>query len=214
MAGTLTTSSAERTIPLCDQGIYERCEGTRPLDLLAQGMVESASGNPETAKDLLSKACWSLEGEWKDRATVQLAVAYFRAGEYSEARALLADVPESFDSLLTAALIETDSNPEQALELLAEAGTFDVSRYKWGRWNNQRGMCYRLLGSIDRAREEYEAALYFFGDSPLRAYVENNISAVLAKDDSRATLDRAIPSLSGPHLAHAYERKAQNRSED
>src|ERR1051326_5687948 len=71
-------------------------------------------------------------------------------------------------------------------------------------------MCYRLLGLTDRAREEYEAALYFFGDCPLRAYVENNISAVLTKDDSRATLDRAIPSLSGPHLAHAYERKAQN----
>src|SRR5688572_27268237 len=108
MARTLTTSSAAHIIALCEQGIYETWHGSEPLDLLARGMVESATGEPETAKDLLSRAYWSLDGEWKDRAGVQLSVAYWRGGERSEAWALLDTLPVSFDVLLTQAIIETD----------------------------------------------------------------------------------------------------------
>lgn len=174
MAGTLTTSSAERVIALCEQGIYEPCEGSRPLDLLARGMVEMHTGDLDAAKDLLSRAYWNLEGEAKDRAGVQLSYAYWMGGEKEEATALLETLPASFDSLLMRAVIELDSDPEIALETLTRTEAYDVSRYKWGRLHNLRGICFRRLGQRDRAQQEYEAALYFFGDCPLRAQVETN----------------------------------------
>lgn len=209
MARTLTTSSAKEVIALCEQGIYEPWQGSEPLDLLARGMIESATGDLETAKDLLSQAYWSLDGEWKDRAGVQLSVAYWRGGEKAEAAALLDTLPESFDVLLTRAIIETDSDPRRALEILDRAEGFDASQYMWGRLHNQRGICFRRLGQRDRAISEYHAALYFFGDSPLGVLVEKNLGGALEPEKSHAQLDHVIKSLRGPYLAQAYDFKAR-----
>jgi tetratricopeptide (TPR) repeat protein len=210
MAGTPTAlSSSERAIALCERGIYEPSYGSEPIDLLARGMAESATGDLETAKDLLSRAYWSLTGEWKDKAGVQLSVAYWRGGEKSEAWALLETLPSGFEVLLTQAIIQTDTDPQLALETLQQAEAYDVSRYMRGRFHNQRGMCLRLLGRPAEAREEYEAALYFFADCPLRALVENNLAGVVDTKESHQIVDRAIAVLSGPHLGQAYERKAQ-----
>lgn len=207
---SLLTSSAEQTIALCEQGVYEPHEGSTPIDLLARGIVESATGDLDTAKDLLSRAYWSLDGDWKTKAGVQLSVAYWRGGENSEAWALLDSLPTTFDVLLTRAIIKTDSDPQLALTLLDQAEEFDVSRFMWGRLHNQRGICLRLLGDLDRAKEEYEAALYFLADCPLRPLVENNLAGVLkAPTASVAAIDQAISKLSGPHLGQAYERKAR-----
>lgn len=209
MASTLTTSCAERIIDLCEQGIYEPCHGSKPLDLLARGMLESATGDPETAKDLLSQAYWSLEGEWKDRAGVQLSVAYWRGGEKAEAWALLDTLPVSFDVLITQAIVEADTNPASALELLNRAQAYDVSRYKLARLHNQRGICFSLLGEPQKALEEYRAALYFAGDCPLRALIRANVGIDLEPSESHAVTDQAITELSGSHLAQVYDSKAQ-----
>lgn len=210
MARTLTTSSAERTIALCEQGIYEPCEGSRPLDLLARGMVEMHTGNLESAKDLLSQAYWKLDGEQRDKAGVQLAYVYWMGGEKAEAAALLDTLPASFDVLLMQAIIEMEADPAVALKTLERAEAYDVSRYKWGRLHNLRGICFRRLGQHDRAEEEYQAALFFFGDCPLRAQVETNWSYAIG-DTSRAhaKLDHAITDLNGPCLAQAYDLKAK-----
>lgn len=209
MARNLTTTSSEQIIALCEQGIYESAYGSEPIDLLARGMVESATGDLETAKDLLSRAYWSLEGEWKDRAGVQLSVAYWRGGENAEAWALLDALPASFDVLLAQAIIETDSDPGAALDLLSRAQGYDVAGHKLGRLHNQRGICFSKLGEPQKAREEYHAALYFLGDSPLRALIENNIAEDLDEVESQAVRDHAISDLSGSHLGQAYEGKAR-----
>lgn len=209
MAGNPTALSAHDVIALCEQGIYQSHDGTEPVDLLARGIIESATGDLETAKDLLSQAYWTLDDGWKTKCGVQLAIAYWRGGESSEAWALLETLPIAFDVLLSKAIICTDADPDKALGLLTQAQKFDVSRFMLGRLHNQRGMCFRLLGNSEQAREEYEAALYFFGDCPLRALVENNLAGVQSTNDAHKTVDKAIDSLSGPHLGQAYERKAR-----
>lgn len=204
MARNLTTTSSAEVIALCEQGIYEPAYGSEPIDLLARGMIESATGDLETAKDLLSQAYWSLDGEWKDRAGVQLSVAYWRGGERAEAWALLDTLPASFDVLLTQAIIETDSDPAVALELLSRAQNYDVSPYKRVRLHNQRGICFSKLGKPQKAKDEYDAALYFAGDCPLRAVVESNI----AEDLPGINLEDNA-ALSGSHLAQSYEGKGR-----
>lgn len=210
MAGTLTTSSAENVIALCEQGIYEPCAGSTPIDLLARGMVESATGDIENAKDLLTRAYFSLNDGFKNKAGVQLAVAYWRGGEKSEAWALLDTLPDSFDVLLTRAIIETDSDPKRALETLAKAQSYDVSRYRWGRLHNQRGICRRRLGDIQGAKAEYEAALFFWQDCPFYEIAQNNLAAASENsEEAHAHLDRAIDGLKGPYLAQSYDLKAK-----
>lgn len=204
MARHLTTTSSEQVIALCEQGIYEPAHGSEPIDLLARGMVESATGDLETAKDLLSQAYWALEGDWKDRAGVQLSVAYWRGGESAEAWALLDTLPVSFDVLLTQAILQTDEDPAVALELVSRAQHYDVSRYKRARLHNQRGICFSKLGKPQKAKEEYDAALYFAGDCPLRALIESNI----AEDLPSARLVNT-EALSGSHLGQSYEGRAR-----
>lgn len=209
MARTLTTSSASDIIALCEQGIYEPWQGSEPLDLLARGMVESATGDLETAKDLLSEACRLAPSPWNDKAAVQLAVAYWRGGEKAEASALLDTLPEGFDVLLTRAIIETDSDPRRALQTLSRAEEYDASPYMWGRLHNQRGICFRKLGEKNKAAGEYHAALYLFGDCPLRTLVEKNLGGSLEPQGSHSQLDLVIKSLRGPYLAQAYDLKAR-----
>jgi tetratricopeptide (TPR) repeat protein len=209
MAGTLTTSSAEQIIAQCERGIYEPWHGSEPVDLLARGMVESATGDPEVAKDLLSEACWSLEGELKDRAGIQLAVAYWRGGEREEAIALLDTLPAGFDLLLTQAIIETDNDPRAALALLERARAYDASRYRYARLHNQRGICFSLLGEPQMAREEYDAALCLAGDCPLRSLIGANIGIDLEPSAASGAADKAIGELSGSNLGQAYENKAR-----
>lgn len=210
MASILAASKAEYVIARCEAGILEPCDGSTPLDLLARGMVEKHTGDLETAKDLLSRAYWQLEGEWKDKAGVQLAYAYWLGGEKDESQALLDTLPASFDSLLMLAIIQAETDPNVALQTLERMRNYDVSRYKWGRLHNLRGICYRRLGQNQQAGEEYQAALYFFGDSPLKSQVETNWSyAVEDRNDAHEKLDRAIESLEGPCLAQAYDLKAR-----
>lgn len=208
MAGVLTLSS-EEIIAQCDAGIYGLPEGSMPLDLLARGMVERHTGDLEKAKDLLGQAYWQLEGEWKDKAGVQLSAAYYQGGESSEAWALLDTLPIGFDVLIMQAIIQADSDPQVALETLGRAEHYDVSGYKRGRWHSQRGICFRRLGDMESAKEEYKAAMYFLGDCPLRSQIENNLGAALYAEEAHAQLDSAIQSLKGPCLAQAYDLKAR-----
>lgn len=203
-----------RVVDLCEAGRYreaaEMLSGLDPAEHpLAFGMVETAIGNQEIAKDYLSRCEGPL-------ARTQLAYAYWRSGEFREARDVLKGVPESFDSLLCEAIIENESAPRKALELLDRAVAFRVPAGSEARLHNQRAIALRKLGERDRAIGEYDAALHYFEDakSDCLPFVINNLSRVYSDwgdyaaahryNDQATQLLRDDPS----HLAKAYDEKA------
>ena len=209
-----TTVDSSLVVELCEAGRYreagEMLSGLDPAaHPLAFGMVETATGNQEIAKDYLSRC----EG---DKARTQLAYAYWRAGEVKEARDILKGVPESFDRLLCEAIIETDTSPSKTLELLHRAMWFDVAPGLQARLHNQRAIALRKLGETDRALREFDAALHFFteAESDCLPFVMNNLARVYSDYGSYAKahgcVDRAISLLSNDlsHLAKAYDQKA------
>jgi tetratricopeptide (TPR) repeat protein len=209
-----TTVDTLQVVELCEAGRYrEAAEALTGLDPsehpLAFGMVETALGNQEAAKDYLSRCEGPL-------ALTQLAYAYWRSGEIKEARDVLKSVPESFDSLLCGAIIENESSPQRALDLLDRAAVFSVPPGSEARLHNQRAIALRKLGERDRAISEYGAALHCFEEakSDCLPLVINNLARVYLDwgDYSQAHqyIDRAIDLLRDDpsHLAKSYDEKA------
>lgn len=209
-----TTVDTSWLVQLCEAGRYREAnemlgELSPAEHPLAFGMVETAIGNQETAKDYLSRC----EGE---RALVQLAYAYWRSGEFKEARDILKSVPETFDSLLCEAIIETETAPERTLELLDRASGFSVSPGLQARLHNQRAVALRKIGETDRAIREYDAAIHFFelAKSDCLPFVVNNLAGVYLDcryySEAHKNVDQAINLLGHDpsHLAKAYDQKA------
>lgn len=210
----LTPVDTTQILELCEAGRYreagELLGGLDPAEHpLAFGMVETARGNQEAAKDYLSRC----EG---DLARIQLSYAYWRSGETTEARDILKGVPESFDSLLARAIVENESSAKRALKLLDRAARFTVPPGSQARLHNQRAIALRKLGLKDRALQEYDAALYYFEEakSDCLPLVVNNLARAYRDfgcyTEAHHCADRAIGLLGGDpsHLAKAYDEKA------
>jgi len=209
-----TTVDTQLVFELCEAGRYrEAAELLRHLDPaehpLAFGMVETARGNQEAAKDFLSHCP-------EARAVTQLAIAYWRSGEVKEARDILKTAPESFERLLYEAIIETESAPHKALALLERAAAFPVPPGLQARLHNQRAIALRKLGETDRAINEYDAAIHYFTEakSDCLPLVLNNFAGIYLDCgfyvDAHSRVDEAISLLSSDpsHLAKAYDQKA------
>lgn len=224
LAATATTNIADSVVGLCDMARHKEArdllsdlDTSDPVSLLAFGMVETALGDQSKAKDYLSQSVRLFgDAPLADKARVQLAMAYWRAGESLEAKALLAEVPERFDSLLSRAIIETESRPQTALTLLTRAAKFEVLPAMEGRLHNQRAMALRKLRKFDRAIIEYEAAVYCFEQSrslDCVALTAKNLGGLLTDklqfEKAHVYVDRAIAILGHqPHVARAYDQKA------
>jgi len=186
-----------------------------PESLLALGMVETARGNLELGKNYFTRALNDLTGDLAEKAGVQLAVAYSLGGETHEALALL-EGKQSVEGLIARAVIETTSDPEQALQTLALASKFSISPGMEGRLHNQRAIALRKLGELDRAVVEYDAAIYCFkqAHSDCLPLVLNNLAGVYLDCGeyslAHQQVDRAIELLEDdfPHLGKAYDQKA------
>lgn len=208
---------------LCEAGRYREAKeclppkSDDPIVLLVYGMVENAAGSPELAKDYLSKTLrLGLPSALADKATTQLALAYWRCGENQEAKTILMTVADCFDSLLIAAIIERP-RPKKALALLDEAAKFHVSIGPEGRLHNQRAMVLRQLKENDRAIQEYEAATFCFEHAEsyeCLAYVANNLAGLYISYDqfekAHEYIDRVRPLLekNSPQLGKVLDQKA------
>jgi tetratricopeptide (TPR) repeat protein len=209
-----TTVDTQSVLDLCEAGRYREAAGVleyldpaeRPL---AFGMVETARGNQEAAKDFLSRCV-------DERAITQLAIAYWRSGEVKEARDILKTAPKSFERLLYQAIIETETAPAKALDLLEQAAAFSVPPGSQARLHNQRAIALRKLRETDRAIQEYDAAIHYFTEakSDCLPLVLNNFAGIYLDcglyADAHSRVDDAIGLLGNDpsHLAKAYDQKA------
>jgi len=222
MTATTVATNVTEVVELCDQARHQEARDllvgkpSGPMELLAFGMVETAIGDQAKAKDYLSESVRLFGPEpLADKARAQLAMAYYRSGELVEAKAILANVPESFDSLLARAVIETESRPQATLTLLARASKYETVPGMEGRLHNHRAMALRRLRKFDRAIIEYEAAIFSFeqaGSNQHIAMMSNNLAGLLTDrgqySKAHQYVDRAIGILTDHHLAKAYDQKA------
>ena len=208
----------DEIVALCEAGRYREAaaalDGSDPqLYPLAFGMVETARGNQEIAKDYLFQAIQKGSG---DKAKIQLACAYWRAGECKEALAILGELPDSFECLLQRAIILSEIDAGEALALLDKAAAFPMADRLQGSFHNQRAMLLRKLGETDRAIQEYDAAIHYFegAKSDCVPVVLNNLAGIFTDCGEHAKahsyIDRAIALLTREpdHLAKAYDQKA------
>lgn len=212
------------TLSLCEAGRYREAQESLPPKaddpeiLLLYGMVESACGKLEAAKDDLSKALrlGGLPAVWANKAKTQWALTYWRGGEVQEAKAILKTTSRCFDSLLIEAIIES-ARPRKALALLDEAAEFHVATGAEGRLHNQRAMVLRQLKENDRAIQEYEAAVFCFEHAEsfeCLAYVTNNLAGLYISygqfEKAHEYIDRVrllLPSNS-PQFGKVLDQKA------
>lgn len=215
----VTVVTTETVVELCEAGRYREAaaalEGLDPdLHPLAFGMVETARGNQELAKDYLSRAVRQGAG---DKAIVQLACAYWRSGESKEADALLIALPDSFESLILKAIVVGEMDPREALDYLARATKYNVSEGLQARLHNQRALMLRKLGETDRAIQEYDAAIHYFrlAKSDCVPIVIKNLAGVYLDcgeyEQAHQQIDTAISLLENDldHLAKAWDQKAR-----
>lgn len=196
------------------QLLAEEMGPTDSASILGFGMVEIARGNLDAAKDYLTPLAFK-EDPWADRARSTLAYAYYLSGEINEAKDLLKDVPDSFPALLLKGICE--SRPKYAVKILEKAGCYEVRPGLAARLHNQRAMIYRKTGELDKAIQEYEAALFCFeqDESDCLPLVINNVAGVYLDygelETAHRYADRAISMLHGdpPHLGKALDQKAQ-----
>lgn len=217
-------TSPDLVIGLCEAGRYrEAGEQLRNLDPnqfpLLFGMVETARGNQELAKDYLTRA------PEHPKKGPQLALAYWRGGELQEARDIIKTLPESFDRFLCEAIFA--SSPQKAFPLLDQASRCEVVPGQQARLHNERARRLRELGLLDRAIREFDAAIYYFEEaqSDCLPLVINNVARVHSEYGeavkAHELVDRAIRLLRDDpsHLAKAYDQKAliyldENKPED
>lgn len=184
------------------------------------GALGQVSGAQEAAKDLISESAALFEdlGEPNRAAAARadLALCYWRAGAYDEARAVLEtatalitdDVPLKAKTILRLAVVETSAGRySDTLRLLTDAASlFDsVSHTLRGSFHNELAIVLRRLGTaerrqdyLDRAIIEYTAGVYhaeLAGHEQYAASIENNLAFLLYKlgryADAHEHLDRA-----------------------
>ena len=185
------------------------------------GSVEESGGSQEHAKNLITCAIEIFERLGKSQAVLEaqsdLAVCYWREGEFDEARVLLegviddvnADVETKTFALVRVALVEkTAGKYTEAMarykqaEPLVDASDDDALKGTFynglGMLLNCRGVSERRQDFIDRALIEFAAASFHFeqaGNDRFRARVENNLGYLFFTigryADAHAHLDRA-----------------------
>lgn len=186
------------------------------------GSASQIEGAQEVAKDLISEsiAFFNRLGESAkaDAAHSELALCYWRAGAFDEARVLLEDVLSRLGedntelkakTLLRRILVEfSTSRFHDALWILTDAAPiFETCKdhVLKGRFHGQLAVILKCLGTaehrhdyIDRAIVEYTAATYHFeqaGHTNSRASAENNLGNLLLITgryaDAQNHLDRA-----------------------
>lgn len=217
----VSSIAALAVIEMCEAGRYRKANEAvaavakdTPVGLLAHGIVAVQQRDLETAKDLLSSVGFG-ENEFTDLAKYHLAAAYWHGGEAREALDLLRVIPDSFLKLLLKAIIE--DRAKLALKILDKAARFQVRAGLQARLHNERGKKLRKLGKLDRAIQEYEAAIYFFeqDESDCTPFVVNNLARVYLEygEFRRAhqQVDKAIALLADdlPHLGQAYDEKSR-----
>lgn len=211
--GVVQKRTALDVITLCEAGRYreagECLKGLSPGDEpLVFGMVETARGNQEAAKDFLTRA------PDHPKKGPQLALAYWRGGEEKEARDILKSLPESFDKLLCESIFAF--TPDKALGFLERASRYDVVPGLQARLHNERARRLREQNYLDRAIPEFDAAIYYFelAESDCLPLVLINFSRVYSQygvfDQAHTTIDRAIKMLADDpsHLGKALDQKA------
>lgn len=188
------------------------------------GWIGSASqieGSQEMAKDLISESARMFEELGKKNkvgeARSDLALCYWRAGAYDEARVTLQEALAEFDerdteqraiALLRKALVERDSNRlSEALTIHNQAAPlFDkitdhllTAHFHHGFANllNRLSSAEHREDYVDRALIEYAAASFHFeeaGHQRFQACVENNLGFLLGTigkfDEAHEHLDQ------------------------
>ena len=187
----------------------------------AIGSRSQLAGAQERAKDLLSKSLSIFESQNNkqrvNEAHTELALCYWRTGEINEARDLLEEALQHFDSncevkakaVIRLAVVEhTAGCDDKALQILTSYGElFDSVPNHTLKGSYHSTLANRLenLGKsqkrgdyIDRALIEYAAASYHFEQAEHRLYladVENNLGFLYFKinrcDEAHQHLDHA-----------------------
>ena len=212
-------TSENQAMELCEAGRFREAwtalEGLDPdRHPLAFGIVETANGSQERAKDFLSRALREGAGE---KAKFHLASSYWRSGELQECRAILSEMADSFEVLLLKAIIVSDLDPHEGLSILKRAARYQVSAGLQARLHNQRAILLRRIGESDRAFQEYDAAIHYFEEakSDCVPCVINNVVSVYVDcgeyERAHTYIDKAIEMLRAEpdNLAKAYDQKAR-----
>lgn len=186
------------------------------------GSASQIEGSQEMAKDLISESLRMFERLGKRKkvgeARSDLALCYWRAGAYDEARIILQEALAEFDerdveeraiALLRQALVERESKRlSEALILHDQAAPlFDqiddhllTANFHLGFANllNRLSSAEHREDYVDRALMEYTAASFHFeqaGHERYHACVENNLAFLLSGmgkfSDAHEHLDRA-----------------------
>ena len=186
------------------------------------GSARQIEGSQEVAKDLISESARTFErlGQRNrlGEARSDLALCYWRAGAYDEARVILEEALTDFEkqdieqeavALLRKALVERASNRlNEALRIYKNsASLFDEisDRFLTASFHHGFANVLNQLGSIENRRDyidlaliEYAAASFHFeqaGHERFQACVENNQGFLLGTigrfDEAHAHLDRA-----------------------
>jgi len=186
------------------------------------GSASQLEGAQEVAKDLISQSTTrfeSLEETTKAAAArSELALCYWRAGAFNEARTLLEDVLSHLTetdtelrskTLLRRVMVDfSTSRFNDALSILSNAAvTFEESKNHVlkGRFHGLFALVLRRLAVAERRQDytdraiiEYTAAIYHFEQARhihYRAIAENDLGFLLytigSYEDAHAHLDRA-----------------------
>ena len=184
------------------------------------GALGQVGGAQEAAKDLISESAALFEslGETNRAAAARadLALCYWRAGAYDEARAVLEgaaalikdDAQLKARTIFRLAVVETAAGRySDTLRLLTDsAPLFDEASHTLrSSYHNELAIALRRLGTaenrqdyLDRAIIEYTAAIYHAeqaGHEQYGASTENNLAFLLYKlgryGDAHEHLDRA-----------------------
>lgn len=188
------------------------------------GVSGQVTGAQDAAKDLISESVALFEkiGE-TDRAAAarsDLAICYWRAGAFDEARVLLTEAySRAGDDELKAkvtlrlAIVETCAGRyTDALHLLTDSSLLferSANEALRGRFHNELAIVLRRLGTaehrtdyFDRAIIEYTAAIYHYeqaGHERYKATNQNNLAFLLHKlgryREAHEQLDRAGATL-------------------
>ena len=184
------------------------------------GALGQVGGAQEAAKDLISESAALFEGLGETNraaaARADLALCYWRAGAYDEARAVLEsaaalikdDAQLKAKTIFRLAVVETAAGRySDTLRLLTDsAPLFDEASHTLrSSYHNELAIALRRLGTaenrqdyLDRAIIEYTAAVYHAeqaGHEQYGASTENNLAFLLYKlgryADAHEHLDRS-----------------------
>jgi tetratricopeptide (TPR) repeat protein len=187
------------------------------------GSIKQIEGHQEAAKDLISAGIAVFEklgdGDKIAEARSEMAICYWRTGEFSEARIILADALENFSGsnplvkaklLLRLVNVEISShNYEQADFLLDKVAPLIARQDSFvlqGKYHFHKALVYSQLdqdaqnnSNLEKVVEHYEKAANYAekaGNYRYRASIENNAGMVLIRlgrnQEARRHINSAI----------------------